>query len=41
MNYFFFEGIQAIIDAHSPKIIHGIKYDEKEMLFYFYTHDLF
>lgn len=37
MNYFFFEGIQAIIDAHSPKIIHGVLYDDKKMLFYFYN----
>jgi hypothetical protein len=36
MNYFFFEGIQTIIDAHSPKIIQGLKYDDKEMLFYYY-----
>ena len=37
MNYFFFASIQSIIDAHSPKIIQGIRYDDTQMIFYFYN----
>ena len=39
MNYFFFEGIQNIIDSNSPKTLYVVQYDNKKMNFFYYLKD--